>query len=61
MSASRFALVPIDDHHPPDNAIMHGSMSAVLERIADSRARSDAIDLIHRADGSGSFWYFGAS
>jgi hypothetical protein len=43
-----FAIVPVE-HKPPANSIMHGSMSAVLERVADSKARSEATALIRRA------------
>jgi hypothetical protein len=48
---TRFAIVPLWDGQPaPTLAIMSGSLDAVLERITDSRARSDAIALISRAD-----------
>jgi hypothetical protein len=43
-----FAIVPVEDK-PPSNAIMHGSMSAVMERVADSKARTEATALIRRA------------
>src|SRR6516225_8725272 len=45
----QFAIVPVSDK-PPANAIMHGSMSAVMERIADSKARSEAEAVIARAE-----------
>jgi hypothetical protein len=45
---AEFAIVPVSDK-PPANAIMHGSMSAVMERIADSKARTEATALIRRA------------
>jgi hypothetical protein len=44
-----FAIVPVSDK-PPANAIMHGSMSAVMERIADSKARTEAEATIARAE-----------
>src|SRR6516164_9178342 len=44
----QFAIVPVSDK-PPANAIMHGSMSAVMERVADSKARKDAEAVIARA------------
>jgi hypothetical protein len=44
-----FAIVPVSEGKPPANAIMHGSMSAVMERVADSKARSEATALIRRA------------
>ena len=44
----QFAIVPVSDK-PPANAIMHGSMSAVMERVADSKARKDVEAVIARA------------
>ena len=46
---AEFAIVPVSDK-PPSNAIMHGSMSAVMERVADSKARSEAEKVIARAE-----------
>jgi len=45
---AEFAIVPVSDK-PPANAIMHGSMSAVMERVADSKARKEAEAVIARA------------
>jgi hypothetical protein len=47
---AEFAIVPVPEGKPPSNAIMHGSMSAVMERIADSKARSEAEATIARAE-----------
>ena len=46
---AEFAIVPVSEGKPPQNAIAHGSMSAVMERVADSKARSEATTLIRRA------------
>jgi hypothetical protein len=47
----RFAIIPLFPHQqPPASSIMHGSLNCVMERIVDSAARSDALDLIERAD-----------
>src|SRR5262249_22604866 len=46
---AEFAIVPVSEGKPPQNAIAHGSMSAVMERVADSKARSEATALIRRA------------
>jgi len=47
---AEFAIVPVSEGKPPQNAIAHGSMSAVMERIADSKARSEAEKVIARAE-----------
>ena len=47
---AEFAIVPVAEGKPPQNAIAHGSMSAVMERIADSKARSEAEKVIARAE-----------
>jgi hypothetical protein len=44
----QFAIVPVSEGKPPQNAIAHGSTSAVMERVADSKARSEATILIRR-------------
>jgi hypothetical protein len=46
---ARFAIVPVSDK-PPADAIMHGSMSAIMERVADSKARAEAEAVIARAE-----------
>jgi hypothetical protein len=46
---AEFAIVPVSEGKPPQNAIAHGSMSAVMERVADSKARKDAEAVIARA------------
>jgi hypothetical protein len=46
---AEFAIVPVSEGKPPANALMHGSMSAVMERVADSKARTEATALIRRA------------
>ena len=46
----RFAIIPLHPNQPaPGNSIMHGSLSAVMERIIDSRAPNDALDLLNQA------------
>jgi hypothetical protein len=46
-----FALIRVPDNSkPPADAIAHGTLSAVTERVLSSRARSDALDLLARAD-----------
>ena len=46
---AEFAIVPVSEGKPPQNAIAHGSMSAVMERVADSKARTEAEKVIARA------------
>jgi hypothetical protein len=49
--AGSFAIVKLPPHQsPPDNTIMHGSINAVMERIIDTNARREALDLLARAD-----------
>jgi hypothetical protein len=44
----QFAIIPVEGK-PPTNTIMHGSMSAIMERVADSKARTEAEKVIARA------------
>jgi hypothetical protein len=45
-----FAIIPLHPYEPvPDNAIMQGSMDAVMERIIDSNARNAAVDILRDA------------
>ena len=45
-----FAIIPLHPHQPPpDNAIMHGSLDAVMERIIDTNARNAAVDVLRDA------------
>ena len=45
----QFAIIPVEGK-PPTNTIMHGSMSAIMERVADSKARTEAEKVIARAE-----------
>jgi hypothetical protein len=47
--AENFAIIPVSGHKPPDNAIMHGPLDVITERVLGSRARADALDLVARA------------
>jgi hypothetical protein len=48
--APSFAIIPVPDGKPPVNAIAHGSMFAVMERLLDSKSRTAALDLVARAE-----------
>src|SRR5262245_31077776 len=45
-----FALVRVPDNKAPADALMHGSMSSVTQCLLDSKARSEALALVARAD-----------
>jgi hypothetical protein len=49
MTPDRFAIIPMSPGPAPADAIMTGSMSAVMERIVDSQARADALEQAARA------------
>ena len=54
LTNTRFAIVPIitdsrGNEVVPANAIVVGSQSAVMEHVLDSRARNDAVTLVHKA------------
>src|SRR3984893_6677301 len=49
MTPDRFAIIPVSPGPAPADAIMTGSMSAVMERIVDSQARADALEQAARA------------
>ena len=49
MTPDRFAIIPVSPGPAPADAIMTGSMSAVMERIVDSQARADALEEAARA------------
>jgi hypothetical protein len=51
---ARFTIVPImcdsfGREVIPSNAVAHGPMSVIMERVLDSRTRNDAIQLTHKA------------
>lgn len=48
-TAERFAIIPLPPGPAPADAIITGSMSAVMENIVDSHARADAIEQAARA------------
>jgi hypothetical protein len=46
-----FALIRVPDGcKAPDDVIAHGSLNAITERVMSSKARSDALELLARAD-----------
>jgi hypothetical protein len=45
-----FALIRLPNSKVPADAIVHGSMSCVMQSVLDSKARNEALDLLARAD-----------
>jgi hypothetical protein len=45
-----FALIRLPNGKVPADAIVHGSMSCVMQSVLDSKARNEALDLLARAD-----------
>ena len=48
--APSFAIVPVHDNKVPAGAIAHGPLNVITERVLSSKARTEALALVARAD-----------